>query len=69
MYDDLEFKNNYMIIFLDRSNEEKDICIGQVGRSKDISLVFVKQSVEDLKKNDLNDREDNKIKDIENNLK
>lgn len=42
MLDDLEFKNNYMIIFLDRSNEEKDICIGQVGRSKDISLVFVK---------------------------
>ena len=69
MYDDLEFKNNYMIIFSDRSNEEKDICISRVGRSKDISLVFVKQSVEDLKKNDLNDREDNKIKDIENNLK
>ena len=66
MLDDLEFKNN-CDYFL--GIQKKDICISQVGRSKDISLVFVKQSVEDLKKNDLNDSEDNKIKDIENNLK
>lgn len=66
MYDDLEFKGN-RDFFL--GVQIKDIFISQVGRSKDISLVFVKQSVEDLKKNDLNDREDNKIKDIENNLK
>lgn len=66
MYDDLEFKGN-RDYFL--GVQRKDIFISQVGRSKDISLVFVKQSVEDLKKNDLNDREDNKIKDIENNLK
>ena len=66
MLDDLEFKNS-RDYFL--GVQRKDIFISQVGRSKDISLVFVKQSVEDLKKNDLNDREDNKIKDIENNLK
>lgn len=67
MLDDLEFKNN-RDYFLGIQKKE-DICISQVGRSKDISLVFVKQSVEDLKENDLNDSEDNKIKDIENNLK
>lgn len=63
MLDDLEFKNN-RDYFL--GIQKKDICISQVGRSKDISLVFVRQSVEDLEKND---SEDNKIKDIENNLK
>lgn len=59
MYDDLEFKNIDKDFF---GIQEKDICISRVGRSKDISLIFVKQSVEDLKKNDLNDSEDNKIK-------
>lgn len=63
MLDDLEFKNN-RDYFL--GIQKKDICISQVGRSKDISLVFVRQFVEDLEKND---SEDNKIKDIENNLK
>lgn len=63
MLDDLEFKNN-RDYFL--GIQKKDICISQVGRSKDISLVFVRRSVEDLEKND---SEDNKIKDIENNLK
>lgn len=62
MLDDLEFKNN-RDYFLGIQKKE-DICISQVGRSKDVSLVFVKQSVDDLK----NDSEDNKIKDKENNL-
>lgn len=61
MYDDLEFKDN-LDYFLNM--QRKDIFISQVGRSKDVSLVFVKQSVDDLK----NDSEDNKIKDKENNL-
>lgn len=61
MYDDLEFKDN-RDYFL--GMQRKDIFISQVGRSKDVSLVFVKQFVDDLK----NDSEDNKIKDKENNL-
>lgn len=66
MLDDLEFKNNrdYFLGIL----KKEDICISQVGRSKDVSLIFVKQSVEDLKESELNDSEDNKIKDIKNNL-
>ena len=44
MYDDLEFKDN-RDYFL--GMQRKDIFISQVGRSKDVSLVFVKQSVDD----------------------
>ena len=38
MLDDLEFKNNRDYFF--GIQKKEDICISQVGRSKDISLVF-----------------------------